>query len=64
MSNLTAGARVILKSGGPIMTISWIDGDRAYCQWFAGQKLEASNFSLISLELAPKETEPLTLTLD
>lgn len=55
MSSLAAGARVVLKSGGPIMTISWVDGEEAYCQWFANNKLEGSTFRLTSLEISAAE---------
>lgn len=28
------GDLVKLKSGGPIMTVSWIDGESCYCTFF------------------------------
>lgn len=46
---LTPGATVKLKSGGPFMTISWIDGDEAMCAWFAGSDVKSQRFPLTSL---------------
>jgi uncharacterized protein YodC (DUF2158 family) len=35
---LFAGELVQLKSGGPVMTIDWIEGDQATCSWFDGKE--------------------------
>jgi uncharacterized protein YodC (DUF2158 family) len=51
MSNETikAGDVVKLRSGGPSMTVSWIENDEAYCEWFLANKLEGAKFNLTSL---------------
>ena len=55
---LKIGDLVILKSGGPIMTVAEMDA--AYgpagvlCKWFSGKKLESGRFPVASLE-EPKE---------
>ncbi len=56
---LKIGDVVKLKSGGPIMTIHFIDksGGSINCQWFAGDKLdklENGYFSPDSLQLVVK----------
>lgn len=43
------GDVVILKSGGPIMFVSDIDGDYANCGWFDGKKPQRKLFKLSSL---------------
>jgi uncharacterized protein YodC (DUF2158 family) len=47
------GDVVQLKSGGPLMTISRYNGERAayYCQWFSGNELSAEHFRESALEL-------------
>jgi len=50
MGNLKVGAVVVLNSGGPAMTIKWIDNDEAYCQWFAGEKVSGDIFPVLSLK--------------
>jgi uncharacterized protein YodC (DUF2158 family) len=54
MSNLAikVGDVVMLKSGGPTMTVEWIEGDRAGCNWFAGTKPEFKDFPILSLKPA------------
>lgn len=45
------GDVVYLKSGGPRMTIRWIDNERqAYCEWFDGATNKGAKFALTSLE--------------
>lgn len=45
------GDVVCLKSGGPRMTIRWIDSERqAYCEWFDGAANKGAKFALTSLE--------------
>ena len=44
------GDVVQLKSGGPLMTIAWIDDNgEAYCEWFDGSKNLGAKFAIISL---------------
>lgn len=43
------GDVVQLKSGGPLMTIRWIEEDEAYCEWFDNQKNLGNKFALVQL---------------
>jgi len=46
------GDLVRLKSGGPVMTASEVDGasyNRIRCQWFGGKKLESGMFDIATL---------------
>ncbi|MEN5361945.1 YodC family protein [Brevundimonas intermedia] len=47
---MQAGDVVRMKSGGPKMTISWIENGDAYCEWFDGAANKGAKFSLTSLE--------------
>ena len=59
------GDIVVLKSGGPTMTIK---SEKKvgiperhigyYCQWFAGKKLVQGDFPTDSLKLAPNDAKP------
>lgn len=53
------GDVVMLKSGGPEMTVSeksnFGSGAQAKCQWFGGRKLEEGWFPLESLITPPPE---------
>lgn len=51
MANFEVGTVVQLKSGGPAMTIKWIEDNEAYCQWFAGDKVAGDTFPLQSLKI-------------
>lgn len=44
------GDVVTLKSGGPAMTVAWVDGNEAYCEWFVESKVTGAKFPLTSLE--------------
>lgn len=52
------GEKVVLKSGGPVMTVHSFETNQApigyrnsyRCQWFAGKKLESGFFAEESLE--------------
>jgi uncharacterized protein YodC (DUF2158 family) len=46
---LKAGDVVELKSGGPTMTIEWIDNRGAMCLWFDGSDAKQKLFSVASL---------------
>jgi uncharacterized protein YodC (DUF2158 family) len=54
-SPFSVGDLVVLKSGGPVMTVDKVIesiGDREIsvrCQWFAGKKMEAGVFPVASL---------------
>lgn len=37
MSKFSAGDKVQLNSGGPIMTVEELDGTDVYCVWFQGK---------------------------
>lgn len=45
------GASVKLKTGGPRMTISRIEGDQAYCVWFWRNETKGVLFPLADLVL-------------
>lgn len=46
-----AGDVVELKSGGPKMTVKWVNETSAYCEWFAGTKIEGATFTSTSLTI-------------
>lgn len=50
---LKSGDLVVLKSGGPEMTVKEIYSDEVICQWFAGKKLEQGRFDEDSLIKSP-----------
>jgi uncharacterized protein YodC (DUF2158 family) len=43
------GDTVTLKSGGPHMTITKIDGGRAWCEWFDGKAPQGRYFDMVAL---------------
>lgn len=51
MADIVAGSVVQLKSGGPNMTVRWIEHDEAYCQWFDKTNEKGAKFSLAQLTL-------------
>jgi len=58
------GDLVVLKSGGPVMTVYGIspNGNNVNCNWFVGGKLHAGNFPMTILEPArQKKPGPLGL---
>lgn len=56
-STFTEGDVVMLKSGGPKMTIAKIHHDRqCYCNWFEGNKHFYATFPESSLIDPPKDT--------
>lgn len=61
---IVPGATVSLKSGGPKMTVDWIDDGKpvegvisfrsdgnVYAKWFNGKKLEGAEFPYTSLKV-------------
>ena len=50
------GDVVQLKSGGPLMTVSEIDGNVVHCRWFLQQEEKSSSFP--SELLQPANTGP------
>lgn len=51
-----AGDVVVLKSGGPRMTITSIDRQSAECTWFVDNLPKWHTFELIALKAPPTET--------
>ncbi|QZH75510.1 MAG: DUF2158 domain-containing protein [Erythrobacter sp.] len=50
---ITKGQVVQLKSGGPTMTVEWVEGEEAYCVWFDGKKTAGQKFKCSSLQSYP-----------
>jgi uncharacterized protein YodC (DUF2158 family) len=49
---MITGTLVQLKSGGPVMTVMWINGDEAYCNWFDDRnELKGSKFRTLQLKI-------------
>jgi len=48
-SQIKAGDVVVLMSGGPDMTVRWVDKDECYCEWFDGKKSAGGTFLVTSL---------------
>jgi uncharacterized protein YodC (DUF2158 family) len=49
---IQAGDVVVLKSGGPDMTVKWVSGPEYYCEWFDGKKVVGNTFYLAQLREA------------
>ena len=45
------GDRVVLRSGGPAMTIEELAGSKASCVWFEGNEIRRSSFELSTLKV-------------
>ncbi|GAA0004400.1 hypothetical protein BDS110ZK4_24180 [Bradyrhizobium diazoefficiens] len=59
MAEFKIGDIVVLKSGGPRMTVDVVssDGD-VYATWFAGSAHKRAHFSKNSIESAPPKETP------
>ncbi len=56
MADFKAGDVVQLASGGPKMTIRWIEDSEAYCEWFAATENKGAKFALAQLvQVQPKK---------
>ena len=52
MSEVQRGDLVRLKSGGPRMTVKFVEREEAACSWFDGLKVVEHRFDVESLEAA------------
>jgi uncharacterized protein YodC (DUF2158 family) len=51
MDEIKVGDVVVLKSGGPDMTVVEVQGEEVVCQWFAKKEVvESGKFSQSSLD--------------
>ena len=50
MDEFKPGDVVVLRSGGPSMTVAAVDGPVASCQWFDGKEPKQKDFLMIVLE--------------
>lgn len=64
MNNMKIGDTVTLKSGGPVMTITyphtfhtWSTIRAWECQWFEGTTLKTENFAAAALQLTNGQRE-------
>lgn len=58
--NIEAGSVVALKSGGPKMTVRWVEHDEAYCQWFDGTQEKGAKFAVAQLKISvPDKRTPV-----
>jgi uncharacterized protein YodC (DUF2158 family) len=57
MAGFAVGDIVVLKSGGPKMTVTGIIGKELLTQWFSGSNFQNGHFPPDSLNPAPPEKE-------
>lgn len=48
------GMLVMLKSGGPAMTVRVVSGDTAYCEWFTEHDRRQGTFDVSTLARVPE----------
>jgi uncharacterized protein YodC (DUF2158 family) len=48
-SNFTGGDLVVLKSGGPVMTVRHVSGGNVVVDWFVAEENYAGNFLEVQL---------------
>jgi len=58
--NFAIGDMVLLKSGGPVMTIEQFVDGQVLCSWFVGGERSIGKFAAAALEryIAPAPQEP------
>jgi len=53
------GDTVMLRSGGPRMTVAMVDGRSAFCEWFSDdQQPKGRSFALSSLKRDEAQPQP------
>lgn len=51
-NQIEPGSIVKLKSGGPPMTVAWVEEGEAYCEWFDSKgEPRGQRYSLVVLQL-------------
>ena len=61
MTIFKPGAKVRLKSGGPVMTLSSLQGnrdgqtDKAFCNWYEDKEIKTKLLKLDVLEIVPND---------
>jgi uncharacterized protein YodC (DUF2158 family) len=59
MSNFNIGDVVVLKSGGPKMTVDRVEGGNMVCVWFDGNATKYGTFSSSALKVYdPPQNQP------
>lgn len=48
---IEAGSEVMLKSGGPSMTVKLVEHGEAWCVWFHGTEAKEKGFATATLKL-------------
>ena len=55
-NSIQKGSTVTLKSGGPLMTVEYIDSYEAVsCSWFDGKSVKRADFQLAALKISSAE---------